>query len=66
MKKTRPQIVAKRAGQVVTIGNVIGSPKAAFATNHADWAVPQRRPERRAGSIAAEGITNGLLSFSAP
>ncbi len=38
------QMVAMRAGQVVMMGNVIGSPSAALATNQAACAMPQRHP----------------------
>ncbi len=40
-------MVAMRAGQVVMMGNVIGSPSAALATNQAACAIPQGGPAQQ-------------------
>lgn len=63
LKKTMPQIVAMRAGQVVMIGKVTGSPSAALATNQADCAVPHRAPLARAGTMALLCGIQGLFLF---
>lgn len=64
LKKTIPQIVAIRAGHVVMMGKVTGSPRAALATNHADCAVAHKIPLIRAGTIAVFFGIQGLFFFA--
>ncbi len=61
LKKTIPQMVAMRAGQVVTMGNVIGYPSATLATNQTACAIPQRAPLNKAGKRAVPFGIHGLF-----
>ncbi len=61
LKKTIPQMVAMRAGQVVMMGNVIDSPSAALATNQAACAMSQGAQLSKDGKRAVPCGIHGLF-----
>lgn len=66
MKKTTATSVAMRAGHVVTTGNVMGSPRAAFAMNHDDWANPHKIPLKSDGNTALLDGNQGAFRLHRP